>query len=83
MKKILISGGNGDFPKEIIKHNKKFKIFTPSKNYSIHDINQFFDDIGYPVAKKIYKRFDDNIQKKLLPPNVRTYPLYGIKVDTP
>lgn len=31
MKKILISGGNGDFPKEIIKHNKKFKIFTPSK----------------------------------------------------
>lgn len=31
MKKILISGGEGNFAKEILKYNKKFKIFTPSK----------------------------------------------------
>ena len=31
MKKILISGGEGDFAKEILKYNKKFEIFTPSK----------------------------------------------------
>lgn len=31
MKKILISGGSGEFPKSLIKVNTKFKIFSPSK----------------------------------------------------
>tara|TARA_R100000231_G_scaffold51750_1_gene43604 strand:+ start:1119 stop:1838 length:720 start_codon:yes stop_codon:yes gene_type:complete len=31
MKKILISGGNGDFAKEIKKHNTKYEIISPSK----------------------------------------------------
>ena len=31
MKKILISGGNGKFAQAILKNNKKFKIYTPSK----------------------------------------------------
>ena len=31
MKKILISGGDGDFAKLILKYNTKFKIFAPSK----------------------------------------------------
>ena len=31
MKKILISGGGGDFAKLILKYNTKFKIFAPSK----------------------------------------------------
>ena len=31
MKKILISGGNGDFAKEIKKHNTKYEIISPPK----------------------------------------------------
>ena len=32
MKKILISGGDGKFAQAILKNNKQFKIFAPSKN---------------------------------------------------
>ena len=31
MKKILISGGNGNFAQAILKNNKNFKIFAPNK----------------------------------------------------
>ena len=31
MKKILISGGNGEFAKELIKHNTNYEITAPSK----------------------------------------------------
>ena len=31
MKKILISGGSGEFAKLILKHNTQFKIFAPNK----------------------------------------------------
>ena len=40
MKKILISGGEGDFAKEILKYNKKFEIFSPSKKeMNIENLN--------------------------------------------
>ena len=40
MKKILISGGEGNFAKEILKYNKKFEIFTPSKKeMNIENLN--------------------------------------------
>ena len=31
MKKILISGGNGEFAKELQKHNTNYEIVAPSK----------------------------------------------------
>ena len=31
MKKILISGGNGEFAKELKRHNTKYEITSPSK----------------------------------------------------
>ena len=42
MKKILISGGEGDFAKEILKYNKKFEIFSPSKKEMNIEIYMYF-----------------------------------------
>lgn len=51
MKKILISGGEGNFAKEILKQNKKFKIFTPSKK----EMNiENLDSIIKLIKKKKY-----------------------------
>ena len=45
MKRILISGGNGEFAKELQRHNTKYKIVAPSKKEmditKIEDIDYF------------------------------------------
>lgn len=51
MKKILISGGNGEFAKQILKYNKLFKIFAPTKKEM--DITKLESIIQFIKKKKI------------------------------
>jgi len=50
MKKILISGGNGEFAKQILKYNKRFKIFAPTKKEM--DITKLESIIQFIKKKK-------------------------------
>ena len=51
MKKILISGGNGEFAKQILKHNTQFQIFAPTKKEM--DITKFESIIKFIKKKKV------------------------------
>ena len=45
MKKILISGGNGNFSKELQKYNTEYDIIAPSKNkMNVIDIGSGYAD---------------------------------------
>ena len=50
MKKILISGGNGEFAKQILKHNTQFQIFAPTKKEM--DITKLESIIKFIKKKK-------------------------------
>jgi hypothetical protein len=50
MKKILISGGNGEFAKQILKHNTQFQIFAPTKKEM--DITKLESIIEFIKKKK-------------------------------
>lgn len=58
-------------------------VTTPTRNYTLNDLDDYFTDINYPIGKKIYSRILDTKTWELNAPNVKTYPLYGVKVDTP
>jgi dTDP-4-dehydrorhamnose reductase len=51
MKKILISGGGGEFAKLILKHNTKFRMFAPTKKEM--DITKLESIIKFIKKKKI------------------------------
>ena len=51
MKKILISGGNGEFAKQILKHNTQFQIFAPIKKEM--DVTKLESIIKFIKKKKV------------------------------
>jgi len=53
---------------------------TDYKNYSLSNIQQFFNDIGYPVGWEMRK--DQEPYMDLSPPGVEVHCLYGTGVDT-
>jgi dTDP-4-dehydrorhamnose reductase len=50
MRKILISGGSGEFAKLILKHNTQFRIFAPTKKEM--DITKLESVIKFIKKKK-------------------------------
>lgn len=53
----------------------------PSRNYTVNDYQQFFQDIGYEIGYEIHKDTKDLIYD-LNPPNVEIHCLYGYNVST-
>lgn len=57
-------------------------IQTPKRNYSVGNLEQFFDDIDYPDGMKIHQLVPP-IWPDDTPPNVTLFCLYGNDVPTP
>jgi len=55
---------------------------TPSRNYTVNDYEQFFNDINYKTGHELRENTKDLIYD-LNPPDVEVHALYGIDVKTP
>ncbi|XP_014282231.1 lysosomal phospholipase A and acyltransferase [Halyomorpha halys] len=56
-------------------------VSTPDKNYTINNVESFFNDINYPIGWKMFLNEKD-FTKKLVPPGVEVHCLYGVGVST-
>jgi len=57
-------------------------VSRPSKNYTVNDYEEFFNDIKYPDGYELYKKTTSLIND-LNPPDVETHSLYGVDLKTP
>jgi lysophospholipase-3 len=57
-------------------------VFTPSKNYTIADYKQFFDDINFPTGYE-YRKNTEHLTTNMIAPEVETHCLYGVGIKTP
>ncbi len=58
-------------------------IFTPSKNYTVHNYKEFFDDIGYPEGYQMYLATKPIVDGFVGPTGVdEVYCFYGTGVPT-
>lgn len=55
---------------------------TPNRNYTVHDYEDFFNDINYPTGYELRKTTKDLIYD-LNPPDVEVHALYGVDLKTP
>lgn len=60
----------------------KVLVTTPTRNYSAQEYDAFFQDIGFPAGKKLYKRIAD-VTSAVTAPGVDVVCMYGLGVDTP
>ncbi|CAH1388677.1 unnamed protein product [Nezara viridula] len=56
-------------------------VSTPDKNYTIKDLESFFNDINNPTGWKMYLN-EKKFTEKLTPPGVEVHCLYGLGVST-
>lgn len=57
-------------------------VSRPSRNYTVHDYKELFDDMGYPDGYELRQNTKDLIYE-LEPPNVEVHCLYGVDMKTP
>lgn len=57
-------------------------VYGPFANYTVKDYKQFFHDIEFPDGYLV-RQDTENLVKKLDPPRVEVYCLYGFNVKTP
>lgn len=53
---------------------------TVNRTYTVDDFNDLFDDMGFPLAKKMYHNVPDPWSDE--PPNVKMYCFHGANVTT-
>jgi hypothetical protein len=64
------------------RFGKDVLVSTPTRNYTGQDLDVFFEDIGYPAGKKLYKRVLP-LTSKVEAPGVDVVCMYSLGVDTP
>lgn len=57
-------------------------VSTPTRNYTVNDYQDFFEDIGFPIGYEMRKA-TQNLVYNLDPPQVETHCLYGMGLKTP
>jgi lysophospholipase-3 len=57
-------------------------ISTLDRNYTILDVDAFFDDIGFPAGKSLYRR-TENLTSAVQAPGVDVVCMYSLGVPTP
>jgi len=57
-------------------------VSTADRNYTILDVDAFFDDIGFPAGKSLYRR-TENLTSAVEAPGVDVVCMYGLGVPTP
>lgn len=60
--------------------NDQLLVVTPTRNYTAHDYEQLFTDVGYPQG---YVQFREYEVLNFSPPNVTTYCFYSLGIPTP
>lgn len=60
---------------------KEVLVSTPDKNYTIDNLESFFNDINNPVGWKMYLN-EKKFTEKLTPPGVEVHCLYGQGIST-
>lgn len=57
-------------------------VSTPSKNYTVNNYEEFFNDIGYPLGFEM-RKITEKMLYSLKPPQVESHFLYGVGLKTP
>ena len=67
-------------PESQIWHKNVF-VSTPTKNYTLKNMEDFFVDMNYPEGWEMYKRTANIMNLK--PPGIDAYCMYGVGQKTP
>ncbi|CAF4971541.1 unnamed protein product, partial [Rotaria sp. Silwood1] len=57
-------------------------IVAPTRNYTVYQYKEFFDDIEYPIGYEYWLN-NKNLLEELKPPNIELHEIYSSQMPTP